>query len=44
MCTALVAGLVAVVGTHPDLLPEVFDSSTSYLTELARTARDLLTR
>lgn len=44
VCTALVAGLVAVVGTHPDLLPEVFDSSTSYLTELARTARDLLTR
>jgi general secretion pathway protein A len=41
---ALVAGLVAVAMTHPGLLPQALDSSTSYLTDLARTVRDLMTR
>jgi general secretion pathway protein A len=41
---ALAAGVAAVAVTHPGLLPTAFDSSTSYLTDLARTVRDLLTR
>ena len=44
MSAALVAGIAAVAVTHPGLLPDVFDSSTLYLTDLARTVRDLLTR
>jgi len=44
MSAALVAGLAAVAVTHPALLPVALDSSSSYVTELARTVRDLLTR
>ncbi|HKW94451.1 MAG TPA: AAA family ATPase [Methylomirabilota bacterium] len=41
---ALVVGLAAVGVTHPGLLPQALDTSTSYLTDLARTVRDLMTR
>jgi general secretion pathway protein A len=41
---AIVAGLAVVAVMHPALLPQAFDSSTSYLTDLARTVRDLMTR
>ena len=44
MSAAFVAGLAAVAVTHPGLLPAAFDSSTSYLIDLARTVQDLLTR
>ena len=41
---AIVAGLAVVAIVHPALLPQAFDTSTSYLTDLARTVRDLMTR
>jgi general secretion pathway protein A len=41
---AIAAGLAAVALVHPELLPHAFDSSTSYLADLARTVRDLMTR
>ena len=44
MSAAIAAGLVAVAVTHPGLLPAALDSSTLYLTDLARTVRDLVTR
>jgi general secretion pathway protein A len=44
MSAAIVAGVVAVAFTHPDLLPAALDSSTFYLTDLARTVRDLVTK
>jgi Cdc6-like AAA superfamily ATPase len=44
MSAALVAGVAAVAVTHPGLLPGAFDSSTSYLADLARIVQDLLTR
>ena len=44
MSAAIVAGVAAVVITHPGLLPAALDSSTFYLTDLARTVRDLVAR
>ena len=44
MSTALVAGVVAVVVTHPDLLPQAMDLSASYLADLARTVMSLVPR
>jgi general secretion pathway protein A len=44
MSAAIVARVAAVVVTHPDLLPAALDSSTFYLTDLARTVRDLVSR
>jgi general secretion pathway protein A len=41
---AIVAGLAVVAIVHPALLPQAFDTSTSYLTDLARTVRDLMTQ
>ena len=41
---AIVAGLAVVAIMHPALLPQAFDTSTSYLTDLARTVRDLMTQ
>jgi len=41
---AIVAGLAVVAIVHPALLPHAFDTSTSYLTDLARTVRDLMTQ
>jgi hypothetical protein len=41
---AIVAGVAAIAVTHPGLLPDTFDFSTAYLTDLARTVRDLVTR
>ncbi len=41
---ALVAGISLVAMTHPSLLPQALDASTSYVTDLARTVRDLMTR
>ncbi len=44
MSAALVTGTVAVAIFHPDLLPGAVDASTSYLAELARSARILIPR
>jgi general secretion pathway protein A len=44
MSTAVVLGVAAMAVAHPGLLPHAFDSSTSYLTDLARTVRDLVPR
>jgi len=41
---AIVAGVAALLAVHPGLLPQAVDTSTSYLTDLARTVRDLMTR
>jgi len=39
---AIVAGVAAVLVVHPELLPQAVDTSTSYLSDLARTVRDLM--
>jgi hypothetical protein len=41
---AVVAGIAAVVATHPGLLPQVMDLSTSYLSDLARTVMSMARR
>lgn len=41
---ALVTGVVATLIAHPFLLPEAVDLSTSYLSDVARTVRDLMAR
>ncbi len=41
---AIVVGVAALLVVHPGILPEAVDTSTSYLTDLARTVRDLMTR
>ncbi|HYB69184.1 MAG TPA: AAA family ATPase [Candidatus Bathyarchaeia archaeon] len=41
---AFVAGVGALALVHPGLLPQVFDSSSSYLMDLARTVRSLMAR
>ncbi len=41
---AIVVGVTALLAVHPELLPQAVDTSTSYLTDLARTVRDLMTR
>jgi general secretion pathway protein A len=44
MSAALVSGVVAIAIFHPGLLPDVMDASTSYLVDLARSARILVPR
>ena len=44
MSAAVVAGVAALAVMHPGLVPSAFDFSTSYLNDLARTVRDLVTR
>ena len=41
---AIVVGVAALLIVHPGLVPQAVDISTSYLTDLARTVRELMTR